>query len=282
MTIDRLMEEARKFLEGPMNFVTAEDALRPDIAGMRIYDEPLFGAASADDPLFAELRRPEVVHPGEMLPCDWVPGAKSVVSFFLPFTERVVSSNAEGTASSRWRRSASGSKNSSRTRASPPPSRRPTRASRCSSPTRRTGPSATSPTSAASAPSASRRGSSPSAAWRGASAASSRTRSSRRRRGRARADAAEIQRPVRVLHQMRSLPVPLPREGDRQVARPRAREGSEALRRPRPSARRTARTSACASAAANARCASHARAAYRTLRKSKKIVTGGPRGRLYI
>ena len=48
------------------------------------------------------------------------------------------------------------------------------------------------------------------------------------------------------------------------------------------SARRTARTSACASAAANARCASPARAAYLTLRKSKKIVTGGPRGRLYI
>ena len=100
MTIDRLMEEARKFLEGPMNFVAAEDALRPDIAGMRIYDEPLFGVAPADDPLFAELRRPEVVHPEEMLPCDWVPGAKSVVSFFLPFTERVVSSNAEGTQTS--------------------------------------------------------------------------------------------------------------------------------------------------------------------------------------
>ena len=100
MTIDRLMEEARKFLEGPMNFVAAEDVLRPDIAGMRIYDEPLFGVAPADDPLFAELCRPEVVHPEEMLPCDWVPGAKSVVSFFLPFTERVVNSNAEGTQTS--------------------------------------------------------------------------------------------------------------------------------------------------------------------------------------
>ena len=96
MTIDKLMEEAKKFLDGPMNFVAAEDALRPELAGMRIYEEPLFGVAAADDPLFEELRRPEVVHPDEMLPCGWVPGAKSVVSFFLPFTEQVVTSNADG------------------------------------------------------------------------------------------------------------------------------------------------------------------------------------------
>ena len=34
MTIDRLMEEARKFLEGPMNFFAAEDALRRALAGL--------------------------------------------------------------------------------------------------------------------------------------------------------------------------------------------------------------------------------------------------------
>ena len=96
MTIDELMEEARKILDGPVNHVAAEDALRTDIAGMRIFEEPLFGVASADDPLFEELRRPEVIHPGVMTPRDWVPDAKSVISFFLPFTERVVTSNAAG------------------------------------------------------------------------------------------------------------------------------------------------------------------------------------------
>lgn len=103
MTLEKLMEEAKKFLSGPENFVAAEDALRPELAGMRIYEEPIFGVAAADDPLFLELRRPEVVHPEEMLPCDWVPGAKSVVSFFLPFTEQVVDSNAQGAAvSDEW------------------------------------------------------------------------------------------------------------------------------------------------------------------------------------
>ncbi len=96
MLIDRLMEEAKAFLEGPMNFVAAEDALRHELAGMRIYEEPLFGAARADDPLFAELRRPDVLHPDAAMPDEWVAGAKSVISFFLPFTEQVINSNAGG------------------------------------------------------------------------------------------------------------------------------------------------------------------------------------------
>lgn len=95
MTIEKIMDEAWKFLEGPENFVAAEEALQPEIAGMRIYDEPLFGVASADDPLFLALRRPGVVHPGEMTPRDWVPGAKSVVAFFLPFSQRVINSNSD-------------------------------------------------------------------------------------------------------------------------------------------------------------------------------------------
>jgi len=33
-------------LESPMNFVQAEDALRPELAEMRMFDAPLFGVAS--------------------------------------------------------------------------------------------------------------------------------------------------------------------------------------------------------------------------------------------
>ena len=47
MTLEKLMEEAKKFLSGPENFVAAEDALRPELAGMRIYEEPIFGVAPA-------------------------------------------------------------------------------------------------------------------------------------------------------------------------------------------------------------------------------------------
>jgi epoxyqueuosine reductase len=45
--------------------------------------EPLIAAASASDPLFAELRR--VVDPAHAMPGDILPGAKAVIVFFLPF-----------------------------------------------------------------------------------------------------------------------------------------------------------------------------------------------------
>jgi epoxyqueuosine reductase len=56
------------------------------------YREPLVGFAAADDPRFAELRR--IVHPTHMLPGDLLPGARSVVSFFLPFAPWVLQANA--------------------------------------------------------------------------------------------------------------------------------------------------------------------------------------------
>ena len=56
------------------------------------YREPLVAFADADNPRFAELR--QVAEATHMLPEDLVPGARSVVSFFLPFAEDVVNANA--------------------------------------------------------------------------------------------------------------------------------------------------------------------------------------------
>ena len=56
------------------------------------YREPLIGFAAADDPRFPELQR--VVEPTHMMPEDLLPGARSVVSFFLPFDPKVVEANA--------------------------------------------------------------------------------------------------------------------------------------------------------------------------------------------
>ncbi len=56
------------------------------------YRTPLIGFAAAADPRFAELRR--VVEPTHLLPTDLLPGARSVVSFFLPFGRRVIEANA--------------------------------------------------------------------------------------------------------------------------------------------------------------------------------------------
>ena len=61
--------------------------------------EPLVAFADAKDPLFAELK--DIVSPTHALPGEIVPGAKTVVTFFLPFDEKTIKSNIGGTDSSR-------------------------------------------------------------------------------------------------------------------------------------------------------------------------------------
>ena len=56
------------------------------------YREPLVGFARADDPRFRYLR--EAVSPVHLMPEDMVPGARTVLSFFLPFARWVVEANA--------------------------------------------------------------------------------------------------------------------------------------------------------------------------------------------
>lgn len=87
------------------NHVRPEDALRPDMVGMQIYDAPIFAVGAADDPLFVRLSEPQAVHPDYMLPVDWLPGARSVISFFVPYTERIRKANAQDMrhASDEWR-----------------------------------------------------------------------------------------------------------------------------------------------------------------------------------
>ena len=56
------------------------------------YREPLVSFADADDPQFTELR--QVAEPTHMLPQDLLPGARSVVSFFVPFGRQIVRANS--------------------------------------------------------------------------------------------------------------------------------------------------------------------------------------------
>ena len=80
-------------LGSPDNMVKKEEALRPDLEGLRIFEEPLFGYASADDPFFTEAKKPEIIGAHFMAPNEWLPGAKTVLSVFLPFTARVREAN---------------------------------------------------------------------------------------------------------------------------------------------------------------------------------------------
>lgn len=61
--------------------------------GVTAYRTPLVGFASAADPRFGELQRS--VEPTHFLPEEMLPGARTVVSFFLPFAAWVVEANAQ-------------------------------------------------------------------------------------------------------------------------------------------------------------------------------------------
>jgi epoxyqueuosine reductase QueG len=73
-----------------------ESSIREQVsqAGTRTrYREPLIGFADADDPRFPQLRA--IAEPTHLMPRDLLPGARSVVSFFLPFAREVVRANRE-------------------------------------------------------------------------------------------------------------------------------------------------------------------------------------------
>ena len=63
------------------------------LVGMRFYRHPIFAVADAGDPGFKEIKRQSVVGEHHFMPEDWLPGAKSVISVFLPFSYATVEAN---------------------------------------------------------------------------------------------------------------------------------------------------------------------------------------------
>lgn len=74
------------------NTIPTSEALE-GCGGLVLFEEPIFGFADADDKLFEEFRKPEIIGGPYMGPKEWLPSAKTVISFFLPFTEAVRKSN---------------------------------------------------------------------------------------------------------------------------------------------------------------------------------------------
>lgn len=95
MTLLELERQLAAFVEeDPGNRIEESYALRPEYIGTQIYEAPLIGCAAASDPLFAYMKeRADIYGPTLRLPEEWLPGAASVVSFFLPFSKAVRDSN---------------------------------------------------------------------------------------------------------------------------------------------------------------------------------------------
>ncbi|POP33623.1 epoxyqueuosine reductase [Lactonifactor longoviformis] len=60
---------------------------------------PITGIADAGDPLFRKLK--ETIGPNHAFPSDILPGARSVIAYFIPFSAEVINSNIPDEESSR-------------------------------------------------------------------------------------------------------------------------------------------------------------------------------------
>lgn len=65
------------------------------------WNEPIIGFADAKNPLFLQLKR--IINENHKLPTELLNQAKTVISYFIPFNQKVVSSNYNGkNASKEW------------------------------------------------------------------------------------------------------------------------------------------------------------------------------------
>lgn len=95
MNLQRIDEIISGYMEASSgNYVVEDIAIRPDLAGMRMYELHTVGVASPDDEYFQACLDPNAIGPHFMGPRKWLPEAKSVVSVFLTLSPKVTESNA--------------------------------------------------------------------------------------------------------------------------------------------------------------------------------------------
>ncbi|MCL2864358.1 MAG: 4Fe-4S binding protein [Lachnospiraceae bacterium] len=86
---------AEKFVfDAPGNCITETSALHPKCSGLTIYEAPIFAFGSVDDALYLKYKSSDVIGSHFISPVEWLPSSKTVISFFLPYNERIKTANA--------------------------------------------------------------------------------------------------------------------------------------------------------------------------------------------
>jgi len=75
------------------NYITNQIAISDYAIGTKIFESPIFACGAADDEYFTLLKQSSLIGKHFMLPKEWLPQAKTVISFFLPFTAAVKKEN---------------------------------------------------------------------------------------------------------------------------------------------------------------------------------------------
>lgn len=96
MNKEQLIKSAAQFIQDSEdNYITEQIALSEDVIGMKIFEEPIFTFGDADDDYFKLLKEPPAIGEHFLLPSEWLPTGKTVISFFLPFSKAVKDGNAK-------------------------------------------------------------------------------------------------------------------------------------------------------------------------------------------
>jgi len=96
MNKDDIITLSEKFIsESPHNYIGEETAINPQCVGLKIFEAPIFAFGAADDELYARYKSFDIIGSHFLLPAEWLPGAKTVISFFLPYTAQVNAANAK-------------------------------------------------------------------------------------------------------------------------------------------------------------------------------------------
>ena len=89
-----LVQMASYFVENSQdNIITKDLALSETVIGMKIFEAPIFAFGAANDEYFRLLQEPSAIGEHFVLPQEWLPQSKTVISFFLPFTKAVKKGN---------------------------------------------------------------------------------------------------------------------------------------------------------------------------------------------
>ena len=95
MNKEDIITLAERFInDSPNNFITEINALHQECAGMKIYEAPIFAFGSADDGLYIKYKSFDVIGSHFLSPTEWLPNVKTVVSFFLPYTNKIKTANS--------------------------------------------------------------------------------------------------------------------------------------------------------------------------------------------
>jgi epoxyqueuosine reductase QueG len=97
MLLKDIQEKVNDFVStNPKNIVKKLEIIstKPTSSDMmQIWDLPLIGIASSKDELWKTFKQPSIIGPHHMSPNEWLSGAKSVISYFLPYTKRIREAN---------------------------------------------------------------------------------------------------------------------------------------------------------------------------------------------